>query len=151
MERNVKILLGAGVIITLLLVFIDMYLAVIAGILLIAIVMSLMIMQDTVGIPEIAVHLRDDAKGVVLTNKGNARAVKIHGALVPLNIEFDVPALEVDAVHEYSLPAMVEEVKIALTYQNEDGRVFSKSANLSATEEERDLLQPVIPIFKWKE
>ena len=150
MERNAKILLVAGLLITLLLVFINIYLAGIVFILFITILMSLQIMQDTAGIPDIAVHLRDDAKAIILTNKGNARAVKIHGSLVPLNIEFDTPALEVDSTFEYPLTAMVEEVKIVVTYQNENGRPFSKSAKLSALEGERDLLQPMIPIFKWK-
>ena len=150
MERNAKILLVAGLLITLLLIFISIYLAGIVFILLIATLMSLLIMQDTAGIPDIAVHLRDDAKAVILTNKGNARAVKIHGSLVPLNIEFDTPALEVDSTFEYPLTAMVEEVKIVVTYQNENKRPFSKTAKLSALEEEQDLLRPMIPIFKWK-
>ena len=150
MERNSQILIVAGLIITLLLIFVNIYLAGIVFILLITILMSLLIMQDTAGIPDIAVQLRDDAKAVLLTNKGNARAVKIHGALVPLNIEFDTPSLEVDSTFEYRLTAMVEEVKIVVTYQNEKGRSFSKSAMLSALEEEHDLLQPMIPVFKWK-
>jgi hypothetical protein len=150
MERNAKILLVAGLLITLLLVFINIYLAGIVFILFITILMSLQIMQDTAGIPDIAVHLRDDAKAIILINKGNARAVKIHGSLVPLNIEFDTPALEVDSTFEYPLTAMVEEVKIVVTYQNENERPFSKSAKLSALEEEQDLLRPMIPVFKWK-
>jgi hypothetical protein len=150
MERNAKILLVAGLLITLLLIFINIYLAGIAFILFITILMSLQIMQDTAGIPDIAVHLRDDAKAILLTNKGNIRAVKIHGSLVPLNIEFDTPALEVDSTFEYPLNAMVEEVKIVITYQNENQRPFSKSAKLSALEEEQDLLRPMIPVFKWK-
>ena len=150
MERNAKILLVAGLLITLLLIFISIYLAGIVFILLMTILMSLLIMQDTAGIPDIAVHLRDDAKAVILTNKGNARAVKIHGTLIPLNIEFDTPELEVDSIFEYPLTAMVEEVKIVVTYQNESGRSFSESAKLSALEEEQDLLRPMIPIFKWK-
>jgi hypothetical protein len=150
MEKNSQILIVAGLIITLLLIFVNIYLAGIVFILLITILMSLLIMQDTAGIPDIAVQLRDDAKAVLLTNKGNARAVKIHGALVPLNIEFDTPSLEVDSTFEYRLTAMVEEVKIVVTYQNENGRSFSKSAMLSALEEEHDPLQPMIPVFKWK-
>ena len=150
MERNAKILLVAGLLITLLLIFINIYLAGIVFILLMTILMSLLIMQDTTGIPDIAVHLRDDAKAVILTNKGNARAVKIHGTLIPLNIEFDTPELEVDSIFEYPLTAMVEEVKIVVTYQNENKRPFSKTAKLSALEEEQDLLRPMIPIFKWK-
>ncbi len=65
--------------------------------------MSFMIMQDTTGIPEIVAKLSEDAKGIVLTNTGNARAEKIHVALVPSNIEFDIPSLDVDSTYEYSL------------------------------------------------
>ena len=151
MEKNLKLLLVGGLLVTVFLFFINIYLAGIALILLIAILMSLLIMQDTAGMPDIAAHFRDDAKAILLTNKGNARAVNIHGTLVPLNIEFDTPSLEVDTTFEYPLNAMVDEVKIVVTYQNEKGRQFSTSAKLSALEEERDLLQPLIPMFKWKE
>jgi len=151
MEKNLKLLLVGGLLVTVFLFFINIYLAGIALILLIAILMSLLIMQDTAGMPDIAAHFRDDAKAILLTNKGNARAVNIHGTLVPLNIEFDTPSLEVDTTFEYPLNAMVDEVKIVVTYQNEKGRQFSTLAKLSALEEERDLLQPLIPMFKWKE
>src|SRR5512139_222201 len=151
MEKNIILLLVVGCLITVFLFFINIYLAGIALILLIAILMSLMIMQDTAGIPDIAAHFRDDAKAILLTNKGNARAVNIHGKLVPLNIEFDTPSLEVDSTFEYPLTAMIDEVKIVVNYQNENGRPFSSSAKLSALEEEPDLLKPIIPMFKWKE
>ncbi len=45
---------------------------------------------------------------------------------------------------------MVEEIKIIITFQNENGRQFSRSVKLSALEEEPDLLKPMIPLFKWK-
>jgi hypothetical protein len=150
MEKNSKILLVVGLLITLLLFFIDIYLAGIALILLIVILMSLLIMQDTVGIPDIAVKFRDDAKAILLTNKGNARAVNIHGTIVPLNIEIDIPALEVDSTFEFLVTTMIEEVKIVVTFQNENGKPFSMSAMLSTLEEEPDLLKPMIPVFKWK-
>jgi hypothetical protein len=150
MERNMAILLVLGSLITLILLFVNIYLAGIVVILVITLLMSMMIMHDTLGHPDIAVHLRDDAKAIELTNKGNARAVEIHGALVPMNTEFDIPFLDADAVYEFSLPSMVEEIKVAITFKNEEGNLFSKTANLSALEEEPDLLKPMIPIFKWK-
>jgi hypothetical protein len=150
MEKNSKILLVLGALITIILVFINIYLAGIVCVLFITLLMSLMIMQDTKGIPDIIVSLRDDAKAILLTNKGNARAVKIHATLVPANLEFDVPLLEEDATHEIPLTTMVEEIKIVITYENERGRVFSKSSHLSALEEEPDLFKPMIPVFKWK-
>ena len=150
MEKNVTILLIVGLIITLILAFINIYLAGIVVIILVTLLMSLMIMHDTTGIPDIAVHLRDDAKAILLTNKGNSRAVKIHGALVPQNIEFDIPSLDEDATYEFPLNIMVEEIKVAITYENEKGSPFSKTTMLSSLEEEPDLLKPMIPVFKWK-
>jgi hypothetical protein len=150
MERNSTILLVLGSLITLILLFVNIYLAGIVVIIIIALLMSLLIMQDTIGHPDIAVQLRDDAKAIIITNKGNAQAVAIHGALVPMNIEFDIPSLDVDAAYEYPLHTMIEEVKVAITFKNEAGNQYSKTAKLSSLEEEQDLLKPVIPVFKWK-
>ena len=150
MEKNTKVLLVLGVLITIVLLFIDIYLGGIVGIIFIAILMSVLIMQDTTGIPDIAAKLSDDAKAIILTNRGNARAEKIHVALVPVNIEFDVSSLDEDASYEFSLNSMVETVKFSMTYQNENGRVFSRSSKLSVFDEEPDLLKPMFPMFKWK-
>ena len=150
MEKNTKILLIVGTLITIILMFIDIYLAGVVGVIFITLIMCLMIMQDTTGIPDIVSQLKDDAKGIILTNTGNARAEKIHVALIPNNIEFDIPSLDVDSTYEFNLNAMVEEIKIVITYSNENGRQFSGSAKLSVFEEEPDILKPIIPIFKWK-
>jgi hypothetical protein len=150
MDKNTKILLVPGALITIVLLFINIYLAGIACVIFISILMSLRIMQDTTGIPEIAAKLRDDAKAIILTNTGNARAEKIHAALVPLNIEFDISSLDVESSYEFSLNVMVEDIKIAVTYQNENGRLFSGSSKLSVFGEEPDFLKPMIPIFNWK-
>lgn len=150
MEKNTKILLVLGVLITIVLLFIDIYLAGIACVILITILMSLRIMQDTSGIPEIVAKLREDAKAIILTNTGNARAEKIHVTLVPVNAEFDIPLLEAESTFEFPLNAMFEEIKIVITYKNENGRLFSGSQKLSVFGEEPDLLKPMIPIFKWK-
>ena len=127
-----------------------MYLAGIVGVIFIAIIMSLMIMQDTTGIPEVVVKLSDEAKSIILTNTGNARAEKIHVALVPSNVEFDIAFLDVDSAYEYSLGSMVQEIKIKITYSNENGRLFSSSKKVSVFDEEPDLLKPMVPMFKWK-
>jgi hypothetical protein len=150
MEKNIKILLVLGTLITIILLFVDIYLAGIVCIIFIVIVMSMLIMQDSSGIPDIRAALKGDAKVILVTNKGNAKAVKIHSTLVPLNIEFDIPVLEVESTFEFPLASMVDEVKIIITFQNEEGRPFSRSAKLSALEEEPDLLKPMIPLFKWK-
>jgi len=150
MEKNTKILLAFGVFIIIFLLFIDRYLAGIAGVILITLLMVVQIMQDTSGVPDIIARFREDGKAIILTNTGNARAEKIHVALVPLNSEFDISSLEVESSFEFSLNTMVEYIKIAITYQNENGRLFSGSSKLSVFGEEPDLLKPMIPLFKWK-
>ena len=150
MDKKLKIILVLGIVITLVALFYDMYLGGIIGIIFIAVVMSLVIMQDTTGIPEVVAKLNEEGKSVVLTNTGNARAEKIHVLVIPNNIEFDVVSLDVDTAYEHPLGAMVQEVKIKITYTNENGRLFSSSRKLSVFEEEPDLLKPMIPMFKWK-
>jgi len=150
MDKRIQIILVLGILITIASAFLDMYLAGIVGMIFIAIIMSLIIMQDTTGIPEIVVKLNEDAKSIVLTNNGNARAEKIHVILIPSNIEFDIDSLDVDSVYEYSLGTMVQEIKIKITYSNENKRFFSSSKKLSVFDEDPDLLRPMIPMFKWK-
>lgn len=150
MDKRIQIILVLGILITIASFFYDIYLAGIVGVIFIAIMMSLMIMQDTTGIPEVVAKLSEDAKGIILTNTGNARAEKIHIALVPNNIEFDIASLDMDTSYEYSLDAMVQEIKIKITYSNENGRLFSNSKKLSVFDEEPDLLRPLIPMFTWK-
>jgi hypothetical protein len=150
MDKRTTVVLAAGIVITILLLFVNVYLAGIFFIILIAIVMSLMIMQETTFLPQVNVRLREDAKAVVLTNAGNSPAVKIHAALVPLNIEYTVDSLAVDASHEYSLPSMIGEVKVVITFENEKGQPFSLTRKLSSSGEEYDPLKPMIPVFGWK-
>jgi hypothetical protein len=150
MDKRIQIILVLGILITIASAFLDMYLAGIVGVIFIAIMMSLMIMQDTTGIPEVVAKLSEDAKSIVLTNTGNARAEKIHVILIPSNIEFDIDSLDVNSVYEYSLGTMVQEIKIKITYSNENKRLFSSSKKLSVFDEEPDILRPLIPMFKWK-
>jgi len=150
MDKRIQVVLVLGIIITIVSAFLDMYLAGIVGVIFIAIIMSLMIMQDTTGIPEVVVKLSDEAKSITLTNTGNARAEKIHVTLIPGNAEFDVPSLDVDSSYEYPLGSMVQEIKIKITWSNENERLFSSSKKLSVFDEEPDLLRPMVPMFKWK-
>jgi hypothetical protein len=150
MDKNIKIFIVLGIIITIAAYFYDIYLAGIVGVIVIALIMTMMIMRDTTGIPEVVAKLNDDAKGIVLTNTGNARAEKIHGTLIPDNLDFDIASLEVDSTFVYPLDRMVQEIKINLTYSNENGRLFTSSKKLSVFDEEPDLLRPLIPMFKWK-
>jgi len=150
MDKNIKIFIVLGIIITIAAYFYDIYLAGIVGVIVIALIMTMMIMRDTTGIPEVVAKLSDDAKGIVLTNTGNARAEKIHGTLIPDNLDFDVASIEVDSTYVYPLDKMVQEIKINMTYSNENGRLFTSSKKLSVFDEEPDLLRPLIPMFKWK-
>jgi hypothetical protein len=150
MDKKITILIILGILITIAAAFYDIYLGGIVGMIFVAVIMSLMIMQDTTGIPEIVPKLTDDGKGIILSNTGNARAENIHVTLVPNNIEFDIASLDVDASFEYSLGTMVQEIKTRITYSNENRRLFSSSKKLSVFEEDPDLLKPMIPMFKWK-
>lgn len=150
MDKRTTAVLAAGILVTLLLFFVNIYLAGIALIILVAIMMSLMIMQDTTFRPQVDVRLKDDAKAIILANGGNSPAVNIHVALVPMNIEYEVDSLAVDASHEYPLPAMVTDVKVVITFKNERGQPFSHSQKLSASGEEWEPLKPMIPVFGWK-
>jgi len=150
MDKRILVILVLGIIITIISAFLDMYLAGIVGVIFIAIIMSLIIMQDTTGIPEVVVKLSDEAKSIILTNTGNARAENIHVTLIPSNVEFDVPSLDVDTSYEYPLGSMVQEIKIRITWSNENKRPFSSSKKLSVFDEEPDFLRPMVPMFKWK-
>jgi hypothetical protein len=150
MDKRTTAVLAAGLLVTLILLIVDIYLAGIAIILLVVIVMSLMIMQDTTFRPQVDVRLREDAKAIVLTNGGNSPALKIHVALVPMNIEYDVDSLAVDASHEYPLSSMLADIKVVVTFANEKGQSFSHSQKLSAAGEEFEPLKPMIPVFGWK-
>lgn len=150
MDKKINILIILGILITIAAAFYDIYLGGIVGMIFVAVIMSLMIMQDTTGIPEIVPKLTDDGKGIILSNTGNARAENIHVTLVPDNIEFDIASLDVDASYEYSLGTVVQEIKTRITYSNENRRLFSSSKKLSVFEEDPDLLKPMIPMFKWK-
>ena len=150
MDKRIQVILVLGILITIAAALLDIYLAGIVGVIFIAIIMSLMIMQDTTGIPEVVATLTEDGKNIVLTNTGNARAEKIHVKLLPHALEFDLTTLDVDSAYEYLLEKPVEEIKIKITYSNENGRLFSSSKKLSVFEEESDLLKPVFPTFGWK-
>jgi hypothetical protein len=150
MDKNIRIFIVLGIIITIAAYFYDIYLAGIVGIIVIALIMTMMVMKDTTGIPEVVGKLSEDAKSIILTNNGNARAEKIHVTLIPSNLEFDIASLDVDSVYEYSLGSMVQEIKIKISYSNENGRLFTSSKKLSVFDEEPDLLRPLIPMFKWK-
>jgi hypothetical protein len=150
MDKTTTAVIAAGILVTLLLFLVSIYLAGIAFIILIVIVMSLMIMQDTTFLPQVNVRLREDAKAIVLTNAGNSPALRIHVALIPMDIEYDVESLAVDESHEYPLASMIDKVKAVIEFSNEKGQSFSSSTVLSASGEEFDPMKPMFPVFGWK-
>ena len=150
MNTTPKLLLAAGAIIAAALFFVNIYLAGILTVFEIVLVMSFLIMRDTTCLPEITAHLRDDAKAIILANKGNSPAMNIHVILVPLDIAFDLAALAADASYEYLLPSMIGEVKVTIAYENEKKNAFSHTAKLSAMAGEYDPFTPLIPLFKTK-
>ena len=150
MNKKSQAVLVAGIAVTLLLLAVNIYAAGIAFILFITIFMSMQIMQDTFSMPNVSASLAEDAKSIVLKNSGNSPALKIHVALVPMNTEYDVPFLAVDATHTFPLPSMVQEIKAVVTFENEDKASFSRTYPLSSLGGEFDPFKPMIPVFKWK-
>lgn len=149
MDKRTTAVLIAGFLIVLLLYFVSIYFAGIALIILVVLVMSLYIMQDTTFMPLVEARLKDDAKALVLTNPGNSPAVRIHVVLVPMDIEFDVPSLAADASYEYAFTSMISEVKVVIDFENEKGQKFTNARKLSATED-FEPLKPMFPVFGWK-
>lgn len=150
MDRKLQILLAAGVIITLIAFLFDIYAGGIVFIIVAALIMSVFIMQDSTFHPDVIAELSDDAKAIVLRNTGNAPALKIHVALVPENVEYDIPSLGVEESHHHAIGTMLEEVKVVVTFENEREVPFTRSFRLSALGENYDPLKPMIPLFKWK-
>ncbi len=151
LQSRERWILVIGLAITALLVFINIYYAGTVLILVLVFLMSYRIMGETEHLPDLVARLQDDAKAILLINRGNDLARQIHVALVPLDMEFDLPLLEAEARHTLALPSMVSELKVVITYQNATGRNFTRTIPLSAMgENEEDLLKPVFPLFGWK-
>ena len=101
--------------------------------------------------PEFYAILKEDAKGVVVKNKGEVPIYQVHVDIVPLDISFDVESLEPGAAYEYPLPQMINEAKAVITCRDSEGNTYTHSSRLSALGvSEEDLLKPVFPMFGWK-
>ena len=150
MDKRSQIVLVLGIAITILLLLFNIYLAGIVFILVITIVMLLQIMQDHLSLPDVEAGLAEDAKSIILRNSGNSDAFHIHVALVPMDTEYDVPSLAVDESHTHPLDAMIEEVKVVVTFENEEKGTFSQTYALSALGNQYDPFKPMIPLFRWK-
>jgi len=149
MDRKFLILAGAGLILTIAASLISIYAGGVVLVLVAVIAMSLFIMQDTKNLPDVVVELKEDAKGIIIRNSGNADAVNIHVSLVPVNIEYTIQALAADQVNVYPLEAMLAEAKAVATFENVMGSAFSRTYDLSARGS-YDPLKPMIPLFRHK-
>jgi hypothetical protein len=74
MNRNYLVILAVAFIITLFLLLVNFWFGLMAVVVLIALGMSVFIMQDTLVQPDILAVLKDQAKNLELRNRGNAEA-----------------------------------------------------------------------------
>jgi hypothetical protein len=153
-DKTQKWILAAGFLVCVLIAVLvpeGIFYALMLFVFVIVILFSLQIMRETQGIPDVTCRLQDDAKGIVVRNRGNAKAFTIHLALVPMDMEFDIPPLAPDETATLAMPHMISDAKAVITYQNEKGVKHTHTVVLSATgETEEDLLKPMIPLFGWK-
>lgn len=150
MDRKIQLLLVSGIVLTVIVFFINIYAAGIVFITVVALLMSLFIMQDSTSLPDVVAEIREDAKAIIIRNSGNADALKVHVALIPVDLEFDISVLAPDQVNEYPLEKMIKDVKAVITFENVMGEAFSRSFKLSADGSEYDPLRPMIPLFRQK-
>jgi len=129
----------------------DPFYAMIAVVTAAALLMGALIMKTSASLTDLECTLSDDAKTVIVSNKGNASIHDIHVALVPLDIEFDIASLEPEAHYRYQLASMLREGKAAITYTIPNGAKLSKNVHLAGGRDtEQDLLKPAFPLFNWK-
>ncbi|NLA38043.1 MAG: hypothetical protein GX882_01385 [Methanomicrobiales archaeon] len=145
MEKNQKIILVAGTLITIALLFIEPFFALIALVFVLILLMSFHIMGDASNYPLVAVDLSEDAREVLITNTGTAEAQNIHVALVPLNIDLDIASLKPDEVSGFKLESMVSEAKAVITYEGTTGQKYASTYLLTPLG--GDLLRPMFPLF----
>jgi len=152
MEKNHVIVVVLGLIACIaLFLLVDIYASLIGLILVIALAMSFFIMEDSKMTPDLVVTLKEDAKGIVVRNRGNATAVSIHFTLIPHDLHYSLPHLEEDAQTSFATDSMIEKVKVLAEYQNEKGDTYQKTFTLSPLDKpEDDILKPAFPLFKWK-
>jgi hypothetical protein len=151
MKRNQLAIIVAGLIISALLAVISIYLTGIAVILVIVLAMSFQIMQDSYMLTDLAVVLSENAKVITVVNRGNMQIRNIGVSLIPLDVEFRIPELAVDGKFTYQLQQMINDVKAVVEFEDNNGRKYHKSFELSALHSNDDLLKPMFPTFDWKE
>jgi hypothetical protein len=151
MDKNQILILVFGTLGVLGLLYIDIFYAFIGIVIVGILLMSAHIMRETTVFPNVDAELNENAKSIVIINKGNAEARNIHVALVPMDIEFDVRSLAVDEQFQYALPSMLAEAKAVVTFESISGGKYSRTYKLSALGKDgQDLLKPEFPLFSWK-
>ncbi|GAB7016951.1 hypothetical protein [Methanogenium cariaci] len=153
-KRQVAAVFIAGIAIFAYLSFIGQFAAsiVVMVILIIGMTAYLTVLGKTISeIPELTAKLSQDAKAIIIRNSGNTSAVHIHAAVVPLDIEYDVPEIPAEEEHTHSLDAMISEAKVVITWKDMKGNLFSHESAISALGKgEDDLLKPMFPMFDIK-
>jgi hypothetical protein len=150
MERSLVIVIVLGLVAAAGLLLVSPLLSLMALIIAGVVAVSIAIGRDARDLPDIEILLAEDARSVVLRNRGNAQALQLHTSLVPLGIEADLPSLAVEAIHEVPLSQQVAEVKAVVTYRNSSGQPFRRTALLSALHPPEDPLKPAFGIFGYK-
>ena len=150
MERSLVIVIVLGLAAAAGLLLISPFLSLMALIIAGVVAMALAIARDTRDLPDIEASLSEEARSVILRNRGNAPALKLHVSFVPIGVEVDLPSLGVEAVHELPLPGQASEVKVVVTYNNSKGQPFRRTALLSALHAPEDPLRPAFGLFGYK-
>jgi phosphomannomutase len=150
MERSIAIVVVLSLAAAAGLFFVSVYLSLIALVVAAVVAATIAIGRDTYDLPDIQAALADDARAVLVRNSGNAPALQVHVSVVPLGLDFDIPSLAVEEVHEEPLPGQAAEVKVVVTFKNGAGHPFRRTALLSALRPDADPLRPPFAIFGWK-
>ncbi len=150
MERSLVIVVVLGLAAAAALFLVSPYLSLIALVIAGVLAMALAIGRDTRDLPDLEASLAEDARAIVLRNRGNAPALQVHASVVPIGIEVDLPSLAVEGMHAVPLPEQVSEVKVVVAYTNSRGQPFRRTALLSALHPAEDPLRPAFGIFGYK-
>lgn len=132
--------------------FFDIYAGLFMLIILLTVLMCLAIYRDAGNFrhPHLIASLSDDGAEVRIENIGTAPARSIHVIIIPGNTEYDIPVLEPDEVHDYTLPGMIDLGRATVTHLNMNGITKKQTFRIGDPRDE-DPLQPAFPLFNWRE
>ncbi len=150
MERSFLVVLAIGVAVAAGLALVSPFFSLIALIIVGVVLMVIWIGSDTRDLPDVQVDFSEDGHAVIVENKGNAPAQRVHVSLVPIGLEADVPSLAPDEAHPVPLAGQVAEAKAIITYQNGSGQTFRRTMVISVLHSSEDLFRPAFALFRWK-